>query len=120
MGELNDSQEIVFQTASGYHVFHDVIREAKAIISKPGGCTLIDSLSSCTPVVFLPAYGHAEEKNAKLWEYLGYGISYATWQANDFSHALIKQLHHNLLYRKNTTVNYLQAYAERLLPELEK
>jgi hypothetical protein len=82
-----------------YHGFHDVIRQARAIVSKPGGCTLIDSLAAATPVVLLEAYGEAEQRNAQIWQRLGYGIPVADWRASGCSSEVLEQLHRNILAR---------------------
>lgn len=102
-----------FKNKPEYHELFDRIRNSKAIISKPGGGTLIDSLSAATPIILLEPYGYAEESNAALWEYLGYGISYDRWQELDYDLEIIEQLHQNILSRNRTEINYAQSYAER-------
>jgi hypothetical protein len=97
-----------------YHEFHDVIRPARAIVSKPGGCTLIDSLAAATPVVLLQAYGAAEQRNAEIWQRLGYGISLAAWRGSGYSAALLEQLHHNIAARR-VAPHYPRAWAGRQL-----
>lgn len=112
-GEVTDSTNKRFQTKADHHCFYDLARQSKAIISKPGGGTLIDSLSSATPVILLEPYGYAEEKNAAVWEYLGYGISYERWKATNYSFDVLEQLHQNLL-NKGNLINYPQYYANKL------
>jgi hypothetical protein len=97
-----------------HHPLYDVIRTCKAIVSKPGGCTLIDSLGAATPVVLLEAYGYGEESNARLWEHLGFGISHAAWRATGYDPAVLARLHGNILNRTRGT-NYPRAYAEQLV-----
>jgi len=99
---------------SDYHALHDAIRASKAIVSKPGGCTLIDSLAAATPVVLLEPYGYAEESNAALWEYLGFGISYAAWRETDYAPAVLARLQANILNRTRG-IDYPASYAEQLL-----
>jgi hypothetical protein len=101
-----------------YHGLHDVIRQARAIVSKPGGCTLIDSLAAATPVVLLEAYGVAEQRNAQIWQRLGYGISLADWRASDFSGAVLEQLHRNILARP-VAADYPREWAARQLAQAE-
>ncbi|MDB9513157.1 hypothetical protein PN499_18345 [Kamptonema animale CS-326] len=113
-GEVSDLNNKNFQTKEEHHLFHDLVKQSKAIISKPGGGTLIDSLASATPIILLEAYGYAEEKNAAIWEYLGYGISYEKWKKMNYSLEILEQLHQNLL-NKNRLINYPQQYADRLL-----
>jgi len=113
-GEVTDLNNKNFQTKEENHCFYDLARQSKAIISKPGGGTLIDSLSSATPVILLEPYGYAEEKNAAIWEYLGYGISYEKWKATNYSFKILEDLHHNLL-NKRSLIHYPQHYANKLL-----
>lgn len=96
-----------------YHPMHDLIRAGKAIVSKPGGCTLIDSLAAATPVVLLEPYGYAEESNARIWEHLGFGIRYAAWRETGYDAAVLERLHANIVARSRG-VDYPRAYAQRL------
>jgi hypothetical protein len=79
------------------HPAHQLVREARAVVSKPGGGTLIDSLASATPVVLLEPYGDAEARSADLWEHLGFGIRYERWRATGFDPGVLARLHQNLL-----------------------
>ncbi|MBW4635808.1 MAG: hypothetical protein KME30_29185 [Iphinoe sp. HA4291-MV1] len=102
-----------FQNKEEYHEFYDLVKQSKAIISKPGGGTLIDSLASATPVILLEPYGYAEQKNAEIWEYLGYGISYTKWQEMNYSFDILEDLYENIFNREKTTINYPLRYAEK-------
>lgn len=82
------------------------IEGALAIVSKPGGCTLIDSLATATPLVLLPAYGDAEQANADVWLERGFGIMFDTWATSDFSLAMLEHLHRNLLAGHDTAASY--------------
>ncbi|MDN3578546.1 hypothetical protein QWZ03_17405 [Chitinimonas viridis] len=117
MGEVTASRETLYLRRAQYHVLYDVIRRNQAIVSKPGGCTLIDSLASATPVVLLEPYGYAEARNADIWLQLGFGIRYEDWRDSGFDPALLAQLHHNLLAHAGRGTDYPQAYAARLLQE---
>jgi hypothetical protein len=97
-----------------YHSLYDVIRSNQAIISKPGGCTLIDSLASATPVILLEPYGYAEVSNSEIWQRLGYGISYADWQASGYSMDVLARLQNNLLNRAQRGIDYPTAFANNL------
>ena len=109
-GELVTSPS--FKNRAGYHELFDLIRHSKAIISKPGGGTLIDSLASATPIILLEPYGYAEQSNADIWEYLGYGIAYDKWKEQNYDRDVLEQLHHNILNRSQPTLNYAESYAE--------
>ena len=110
-GEINNSPN--FQNRAEYHELFDVIRHSKAIISKPGGGTLIDSLASATPIIMLEPYGYAEQSNAYIWEYLGYGIAYDKWKELNYDRDVLEQLHQNILNRQ-PALNYAHSYAENL------
>jgi len=100
-------------TSANDHVLYQRIRRSKAIVSKPGGGTLIDSLSSATPVVLLEPYGYAEASNGEVWEHLGFGVRYATWRDTGFDEAVLQRLHDNLVNRAHGP-DYVAAYAARL------
>jgi hypothetical protein len=117
IGEFVDSGEIAYRRNPNYHPLYDVIRRSKGIMSKPGGCTLIDSLSSATPVVLLEPYGYAEKSNGQIWEYLGFGIPYEKWRQTGYSMSVLEKLHLNLLARTGHGVDYPQAFAVRLIQE---
>jgi len=106
-------QPPAFASQSSHHRLYDVIRQAKAIISKPGGATLIDSLSSATPVVFLEPFGPHEQKNADLWIRLGFGMSYETWQQSGFAPELLESLHHTLLAHRTLYPLYLDTLLKK-------
>lgn len=112
MGEVSNDSPTVFAGRDDYHVFHDVIRRARAIVSKPGGCTLIDSLAAATPVIFLEAYSQAEQCNAQVWEKLGYGISLHHWAATGYSLRVLEEMHHNIIARR-PAIDYPAAWAVR-------
>ncbi len=85
-----------------YHVLHRFISRSRAVVSKPGGMTLMDSLRTATPVVLLEPYGDYEEKNAELWQNLGFGVPYRAWVDEKCPLSTLETLHENLLTaRKN-------------------
>lgn len=96
-GEVTPGVSPRFVSSRDHHELFDVIRQDRAIISKPGGATLLDSLSSATPIVMLEPFGEYEEKNAALWEHLGFGIYFDEWKNSGFDDSLIANLHRNLL-----------------------
>ncbi|WP_195575616.1 hypothetical protein [Paenibacillus sp. 1001270B_150601_E10] len=77
-------------------IISQVIAHNIAIISKPGGGTLVDSLSGATPLIYLEPFGEHERRNAACWRDLGFGISYAEWEATAFDVDVLHQLHLNL------------------------
>ncbi len=103
----------VFSNRQDYHRLYDVIRSAKAIISKPGAGTLIDSLASATPIIMVDCFGAHEKKNYALWEKMGYGIPYEKWEASGYDMGLLEELHNNLLTTMNEPKHYARDYIAR-------
>jgi hypothetical protein len=95
------------------HELYRLIRRSRAIVSKPGGGTLLDSLASATPVVFLEPYGAAEASNAELWIWLGFGVWYEDWRRSGYDPRVLARLSANLHGRAATTIDYPRAVAER-------
>ncbi|OCQ18374.1 hypothetical protein A7985_23900 [Pseudoalteromonas luteoviolacea] len=76
--------------------FEQLAQSAPAIITKPGGASLLDSLNFATPLVLLPAYGDYETQNANTWLSMGFAVTFEQWQDSGYSFALLQELHHNL------------------------
>jgi hypothetical protein len=95
---------------SEYSEVYNVLRNNKAIISKPGGGTLVDSFSSGTPLIMLEPYGEYEEKNASLWFDLGMGIYYQDWVNSNYSFALLEQMHVRIVALRNQKESVLDVY----------
>lgn len=112
-GEVSDGQTPVFVNRPEHHELYDLVASAKAIVSKPGGATLLDSLAAATPLVMLDPFGGYEQKNAELWERLGLGISYPRWRDSGFSELLLEDIHANLLRLRDTVPNYPEEYFRR-------
>jgi hypothetical protein len=89
---------------------YKIARNSKAIISKPGAGTLIDSLSSATPLIILEPYGNSENKNGLLWKEYGLGMSFEDWRKTNFSSDVLEQMHENLLNARANTTNYITFY----------
>jgi len=113
LAQVLGSETLDYRNKSEYHVMFDLVREAKAIISKTGGGTLVDSLAAATPVVMLEPFGEHEQKNAVLWEYLGFGIPYAKWKEAGFSEAILESLHQNLLKKQKDCIDYTDHYSNK-------
>lgn len=105
-GEVGDTRR------GAEHALFGLIRRAKAIVSKPGGGTLIDSLAAATPVVLLEPYGYGEAANGALWQHLGFGIAFDDWRATGFEPAVLQQLHENLR-RRRPGPSYTRDYVAR-------
>jgi UDP-N-acetylglucosamine:LPS N-acetylglucosamine transferase len=87
------------------------VREAMAVVSKPGGGTLLDSLAAATPIVLLTPWGEPEAKNGALWEELGFGIDFQRWRETGFDHRVLEDLHHRLLEAREHDIEPLVAEA---------
>jgi hypothetical protein len=118
VGEVPEHGPVVWRHGDGHHPFHDVIRDALAIVSKPGGCTLIDSLAAATPVVLLEAYGYAEQANAQVWSALGFGLDHAAWAADGHPLAPLAAAHARLLAADADAIGYPRRLAAQMAPVL--
>ncbi|SHI58614.1 hypothetical protein SAMN02745163_00431 [Clostridium cavendishii DSM 21758] len=86
-----------FKSNDNYPDVFNLIRKSKGIVSKPGGATLIDSLSSATPLIMLEPFGEYEKKNATLWQSLGFGIYYDDFIKIHYKMEFLEKLHLNIL-----------------------
>jgi hypothetical protein len=109
-GEVIRGEVPQFSHKPSHHLLYERIGAAKAIVSKPGGSTLIDSLASGTPVVFLEPFGPHEQQNAELWMRLGFGISWDDWKRAGFSEAALQPLHEALMKQRTTIPSYSETY----------
>ena len=114
-GEVSVGKTPVFTNKPENHGLFDVIRLSKGIISKPGGATLVDSLSAATPIIMLDPFGDYEQKNADLWENMGFGIPINKWKESGYSVSVLEELHDNLLKTKGTLQNYVEKLIERIV-----
>ena len=89
-----EAQNIQNQYSNG---LYKIYRDCDAIISKPGGATLMDSLIVGVPIVFLEPIAEHERVNAEVWKSLGLGVSYEDWKNQGFSRELLLELKNNLL-----------------------
>lgn len=113
-GEVDAQGEARFVTPEAHHQAFSLARTSAAILSKPGGGTLLDSLAAATPVVLLEPLGEHEQRNADLWTRLGFGIPYDAWLASGCSVELLEKLHANLAAARGSVADYAAALAEEL------
>lgn len=60
-----------------------LIGRASAVLSKPGGGTLCDSLTTATPLIFSEELAGYEAENKELWISMGCGTEFADFAAMD-------------------------------------
>jgi hypothetical protein len=111
LGEVRRDGEVRYLSPPRFPAAHGNVREAMAVVSKPGGGTLLDSLAAATPIVLLPPWGEPEAKNGALWEELGYGIEFGRWRETGFDHRVLQDLHHRLLTAREQQADLLMAEA---------
>lgn len=105
--EVSQGEECIFESGDSYPEVFKLVRQSLGIISKPGGATLLDSLASATPLIFLEPFGDHERCNAQLWESLGLGISYDAWKEQDYAVNVLEDIHHNLRNAKYKACNLM-------------
>ncbi len=89
--------KIGYPVISEYSASYELIRRAKAVISKPGGGTLLDSFIAETPLIILDkTFGNYEKDNARLWLELGFAITYEDWKDSGFESKILSPLHQNI------------------------
>ncbi len=113
-GELLQGAVPIYESLPSHHGLYDVIRGAIGIISKPGAGTLMDSLSSSTPVIMLEPFGEHEKRNADVWLDNGLGIRYEDWERTGFAEDVLETLHRRLLMKRSATKTYTEDYLERI------
>jgi len=96
LGEIISEDNILYTHNKEYHSVLDLIVDSKAIISKPGGMTLVDSISTGTPLIYLDPMGENEKGNQVLIERLKIGTSFDTWQKANFSDKMLIEFHENI------------------------
>jgi hypothetical protein len=63
----------------------------------------------------LEPFGPHEERNAKVWHALGFGIPYPIWSDAGHPASLLEELHLNLIARRRRVKDYAEEYAEAVL-----
>ncbi|MBC8754078.1 hypothetical protein H2O64_05310 [Kordia sp. YSTF-M3] len=96
LGEISSKDTIVYAINDEYHAVLDLIVDSKAIISKPGGMTIVDSIITGTPLLYLDPMGENEEGNQLLIERLKIGTSFKAWQQENFSNKMLVEFHENI------------------------
>ncbi|KAF6579789.1 hypothetical protein UY286_20585 [Paenibacillus polymyxa] len=82
------------------------IRRCTAIVSKPGGYSLMESFAAATPMVFLEPFGRHETANAEYWIKQGFGVSFTDWKTQGFNIEILERAHCNLLHARERCKTY--------------
>jgi hypothetical protein len=114
-GEVRPGIPPRFTNRPDTHELFLLARQARAIVSKPGGATLLDSWAAATPLVMLEPFGDYEAKNAALWQALGFGLPFSAWEQAGFDPQALEPLYANLLRSQGAAPNYVETWLPRLL-----
>ncbi|MBC8757664.1 hypothetical protein H2O64_23550 [Kordia sp. YSTF-M3] len=113
-GRMNSDNSITFKANKKHPGILNVLAKSNAIVSKPGGMTLMDSLITETPLIFLKSVGKNENSNKKLWETLQLGIPIETWQKSEHQATTLTEMHERIIAIKKETPCFLKTYINLL------
>jgi len=116
-GKIFKNGTAQFNTSQKHPGILKVIAKSKAIVSKPGGMTLMDSLISETPLLFLKSVGKNEDANKILWETLQLGIPIDVWQKHKDKGAILREIQQRIVAIKEETPCFLKTYMNLLEKE---
>ncbi|HEX6472226.1 MAG TPA: hypothetical protein VF069_24255 [Streptosporangiaceae bacterium] len=105
-GEVVDGAPPAYRRWEPHHEALLLTRKAVGVVSKPGGGTLVDAFGSATPLVFVDSFGEHEQHNARVWEDLGFGISFTAWEDSGFSIGLLEDMHRRILGHQSVPADY--------------
>jgi hypothetical protein len=108
LGSLQPGGAVHYTVNPEFPELYNLTRCASAIVSKPGGGTLIDCLSAATPLIILEPFGEYERNNGLLWRELGLGIDFDEWVRAGCSLKALEPLHHNLLAARKRLPSYAE------------
>ncbi len=113
-GKLRGSQ-LELTNSIEYPGVLKVIIQSSAIMSKPGGMTLMDSLITETPLIFLKSIGKNENGNRRLWENLQIGLTIEDWNTSNFSITVLEEMYHKIIHIKKETPCLVTTYIHQLV-----
>ncbi|WP_068776880.1 hypothetical protein [Paenibacillus sp. FJAT-26967] len=93
-----------------YRDYLNIVRNCKAILSKPGGATLNDSFSHAVPFVMLEPFGDHELHNMEYWEACGFGIRFEDWQSQGFAESSLELCYGRLAEQRLKKENFGRVY----------
>lgn len=83
----------------------ELTRRSRAVVSKPGAGTLLDSLNAATPVLFTEALGGWELANERVWCALGFGMRLSEW-LDKRDPGLLEAMHERLRAARDGAASY--------------
>jgi hypothetical protein len=86
---------------------HSLMRTSLATVSKPGGATLIESLETACPLVFLPTEADHERQNERVWVELGFGVRWDAWRDAGFDARILSDLRQRLIVAQASARQYI-------------
>jgi hypothetical protein len=92
--------------------FHEMSRLCVALVSKPGGSTMLESIATATPIIFLRPCGEHEEANARAWIRRGFGMAMEDWERSNFSIDALERMHRALIDAHERTPDYCERWSE--------
>ncbi|SES64079.1 hypothetical protein [[Clostridium] polysaccharolyticum] len=98
------------------HDLYQIYKQCDAVISKPGGGTMLDGIACEVPIVFLEPVAEHERKNQEAYEKLGLGISFSKWKESGYSLEILSELREKIRKNKKGKLG-LGAYIETLWME---
>lgn len=114
---IDDSQKMIRIPNEHHCGMYSLYQNSCAIISKAGGGTLMDSLITATPLVFIDPIAKHEEENQKLWVKLGLGIMFEDWEKENYSLTVLKKLYDNILEYRNRIPGIGESFIEGITTE---
>ncbi len=106
IAHFQHGEKPIYLDSGTTHPLFERIRRCRAIVSKPGGCSLMESFAAATPMVFLEPFGRHETANADYWIRQGFGVSFLDWKTQGFDIEILKRAHCNLLNAREHCKTY--------------
>lgn len=114
LGFVEPGGELNYRQSEQVPDLFGITRNSLAVVSKPGGSTLIDSMTAATPVLFLTPSGRHEQANAELWIGLGYGAWFEDWRGQGAQRPALEAMHARLLRDRATLPDYCRQLGQEL------
>lgn len=116
LGFADADGELRYRQSDAVPDLFGITRASLAVVSKPGGSTLIDSMAAATPVLFLAPSGKHEQANAEAWIALGYGAWFEQWREQGAQREALERMHARLARDRAQVPEYCRQLAAELGP----